>query len=86
MAALFSACPQAVARTVELADRCHFALDELRYEYPKELCPAEMTPLAFVTRLAWDGARKRYPVSVPEKTRRLIEHELQLIGELRYEA
>ena len=32
------------------------------------------------------GARRRYPGGVPDKVRRLLEHELQLIDELRYEA
>ena len=39
MPALFADCPEAVARTVEIAERCNFSLDELRYEYPEELCP-----------------------------------------------
>src|SRR5262249_51654986 len=37
MAALFGRCPQALARTLELAGRCNFSLDSLRYEYPEEL-------------------------------------------------
>ena len=85
MVTLFAACPEAIARTVEVADRCHFSLDELRYEYPEELCPAGMTPISFLTRLTWDGARERYPDGVPDKTRQLIEHELHLIEELKYE-
>jgi len=38
MLALFADCPDAVARTAEVADRCTFSLDELRYDYPEELC------------------------------------------------
>jgi error-prone DNA polymerase len=86
MRALFAAFPQAVARTVEVADRCSFRLDELRYDYPEELCPAGQTPLEHLTRLAWQGARDRYPDGIPEKVRTLIERELSLIAELRYEA
>ena len=86
MAELFGACPEAVARTREIADRCRFSLDELRYEYPAELCPAGMTPIEHLSRLTWDGARERYPDGLPEKVRQLIEHELKLIEELRYEA
>jgi len=86
MAALFAQVPAAVARTVEVADRCTFSLDELRYEYPEELCPPGTTPIEHLTRLAWRGAGKRYPGGIPEKVRRLIEHELVLIEDLRYEA
>ena len=40
MAARFARAPRRVARTLEIADRWTFSLDELRYEYPEELCPA----------------------------------------------
>lgn len=86
MAGLFADCPEAVVRTVEVADRCTFSLDELRYEYPEELCPPGLTPLEHLTRLTWEGASQRYPDGIPDKVRRLIEHELNLIAELRYEA
>lgn len=83
---LFPECPEAVARTVEVADRCAFSLDELRYEYPEELCPPGMTPLEHLSRLTWEGARWRYPKGTPDRIRQLIEHELLLIEELHYEA
>ena len=86
MAALFADCPDAVTRTIEIADRCHFTLDELKYEYPEELCPAGMTPIEHLTRLTWDGAHRRYPRGVPDRVRGLIEHELRLIDELSYAA
>ncbi len=86
MVRIFAECPEAVARTVEVADRCTFSLDELRYEYPEELCPPGLTPLEHLTRLTWDGARWRYPHGLPEKARQLLEHELRLIEELHYEA
>ncbi len=86
LAVQFADCPQALARTVEIADRCHFSLDELRYEYPEELSPPGMTPFEYLTQLAWRGARDRYPQGIPEKIRMLVEHELALIAELRYEA
>jgi len=86
MAALFAACPEAIARTVEVAERCTFSLDELRYEYPHELCPAGTTPIQHLTALTWEGARGHYPHGIPDKVRGLIEYELRLIAELRYEA
>ena len=86
MRALFAACPEAVSRTLEVAGRCSFSLDELRYEYPEELCPTGQSPLAWLTELTWKGASHRYPDGLPDKVRQLIEHELRLIEELRYEA
>ena len=58
----------------------------MRYEYPEELAPPGETLSGYLARLTWAGARRRYPGDVPEKVRRLLEHELQLIAELRYEA
>ncbi|HKA08245.1 MAG TPA: error-prone DNA polymerase [Gemmataceae bacterium] len=86
MRELFADAPDAVTRTKEVADRCSFSLDELRYDYPEELCPAGLTPLQYLTELTWAGARRRYPTGIPDKVRGLIEHELNLIAELRYEA
>ena len=86
IAAAFAAAPDALRRTLEIADRCTFSLDELRYEYPEELVPAGYTPMEYLTHLAWKGAHKRYPDGIPDKVRRLVEHELVLIQELKYEA
>ena len=85
MAALFARAPDTICRTLEIAARVAFSLDELRYEYPEELTPKGVTPIDYLTRLAWAGARTRYPKGIPEKVRRLIEHELRLIEELHYE-
>ena len=86
IAARFAWAPDAVRRTVEIAERCQFSLDELRYEYPEELAPPGRTPMDFLAELAWAGAAQRYQDGVPDKVRGLVEHELLLIGELHYEA
>jgi error-prone DNA polymerase len=86
MAQLFAKYPDAIQRTIEAADRCAFSLDELRYEYPDELCPDGQTPTAYLAELTWAGARQRYPAGIPGKVRQLLERELALIAELRYEA
>lgn len=39
MARLFADHPEAVARTVEIAEACGFCLSQLRYEYPDEPVP-----------------------------------------------
>ncbi len=86
LALLFARYPEALQRTLEIARQTAFSLDELRYEYPEELAPAGQTPMEYLARLAWEGARNRYPDGMPDKVRGLVEHELQLIGELHYEA
>lgn len=83
---LFAAAPDAIRQTVEIAERCRFSLDELKYEYPTELAPPGRTPLEYLTQLVWEGAAERYPGNLPEKVRQQIESELALIGELHYES
>jgi error-prone DNA polymerase len=82
----FAAIPEALRRTLEIAQRCRFSLEELRYDYPAELCPPGETPLSYLTALTWAGARDRYPQGIPPKVQDLLQHELQLIEELGYEA
>ena len=69
MAALFARAPEALAHTREIAERCTFSLDELRYEYPEELAPPGETPSSYLTRLTWAGTGERYPQGVPDKVR-----------------
>ena len=83
---IFAGVPGALRRTMEIADRCTFSLGELRYEYPEELAPTGQTPMQALHRLAWEGAKQRYGMSISEKVRSLLEHELGLIEKLRYEA
>jgi error-prone DNA polymerase len=84
MARLFARYPRAVDRTVRIARRAAFNLDELRYQYPQETCPPGRTPLQHLAELTRRGARRRYPDGVPDKVRDLVEHELKLIEELDY--
>ena len=77
--------PELLAAAVEIASRCTFSLEELRYEYPREIVPEGYTPAAWLRRLTEEGARHRWPEGVPAPTRRAIEHELALIAELEYE-
>jgi error-prone DNA polymerase len=82
----FAALPGAIEEAVEIARRCTFSLDELRYEYPTATVPPGRTPAEHLAHLAWTGARKRYPDGIPEKVAHLVEHELALVAELGYEA
>ncbi len=71
--------------TLAIADSVDFSLDELRYEYPDEIVPVGETPSSYLRRLTEQGMQKRWPGGVPEKVRVLVEHELELIRDLRYE-
>lgn len=86
IASLYANFPEAFERTQEIADRIHFTLDDLRYQYPAELAPKGKTPLQYLKELTWEGAKKRYSDEVPEKVIQLLRHEMRLIEELGYEA
>ena len=83
---VYAAAPAAIERTVTIARCCTFSLDELRYEYPEELAPANLTPYTYLEQLTWQGADTRFPSGIPEKVRNLVHYELGLIKELQYEA
>jgi error-prone DNA polymerase len=72
--------------TLAILERANFSLAELRYEYPYELIPAGETPTTYLRTLTERGCRWRWPEGESAKIRALIEHELKLIAELRYEA
>ncbi len=84
MARLFKLWPEAVARSVEIADRCRFSLDELAYQYPHEVCIPGLTPQQALEKLTWEGATGRYPEGVPEHVEKSLRHELGLIETLGY--
>jgi len=77
---------EALAATVDIACRCTFSLDELRYEYPDELVPAGFTSAAYLRQETYIGAQRRFPSGIPHKVQEQIEHELDLIADLQYEA
>src|SRR3984957_12705449 len=74
-----------LAQTLEIAERCTFKLDELRYEYPEEIVPAGATPSSHLRALTEQGCKERWPGGVPPAVRKNIEHELRLIAELKFE-
>jgi error-prone DNA polymerase len=76
---------EALAASVDIASRCTFSLDELRYEYPDELVPAGFTPEAYLRQETYIGARRRFPSGIPHTVQEQIEHELELIADLQYE-
>ena len=71
--------------TLEVAARCAFSLDEIRYEYPEELVPPGQTPTTHLRALTHAGLARRYPQGVPAAVAATVEHELALIAELAYE-
>ena len=83
MARMFHRHPAAIRRTLEIADRIAFRLDDLRYRYPDETGGGEPAQ-ARLERLSREGMRWRYPEGPPAKITGRVEKELRLIAELDY--
>src|SRR3546814_8001583 len=83
MRRLFAGCEDAVERSLEVAARCRFALDELSYEYPDEPAGESVSPQVELERLAWEGAA-RYLPGLGDRLRDTIRRELELIGRKGY--
>ena len=81
---LFARYPEALARTLEVAKRCRFSLEELKYQYPEERDDPTISPQETLEKLTWEGAEYRYPEGVPESVTASLKHELQLIARLEY--
>jgi hypothetical protein len=84
MARLFSRYSEAVSRTMEIAGRCIFSMDELAYQYPEERTMPGLTPQQALEKLTWEGVTERYPEGLPDEVRPKLEHELRLIERLQY--
>ncbi|MEO5794680.1 MAG: error-prone DNA polymerase [Rhodoferax sp.] len=77
--------PDLLDATLQVAARCDFSLDALRYQYPDEVVPPGETPMGYLRRITYEGAGRRWPQGMAAKEQEQIEHELTLIGDLRFE-
>ena len=81
---LFSSDRAIIARTEEIAARCNFSLRQLRYVYPSEAMPDGTTSSAWLRRLTYEGAARRYGSKLSEAVTTQVDKELALIDELDY--
>ena len=84
MAQWFADQPEAVGRTLEIADACHFSLEELRYCFSEETLPPGHTPMSYLRQLTLEGLSIRYPAGTPADVQKQIERELDLIEKLNF--
>jgi error-prone DNA polymerase len=85
MARLFAPYPAALTRTLEIAARCTFNLDELSYEYPDEITNGE-APQARLERLVQAGLWQRFPNGADTDTLDKVAKELRIIAALGFAA
>ncbi|MEE7489456.1 error-prone DNA polymerase [Methylobacterium oryzae] len=84
MARLFVDHPEALARSVEIAQACDFDLAQLHYEYPDEPVPPGRTPQEYLEEKTWERARWRYAGEIPDAVAATLREELRLIAKMNY--
>lgn len=86
MLALFKEYPEAIASTLEVADKCALSLDLKKTHMPRFPIPPDAgvdTLDAYLDKLAREGFARRYPDPSPELRGRL-EHEIGVIQRMGY--
>ncbi|RZM22119.1 MAG: PHP domain-containing protein, partial [Pedobacter sp.] len=73
---LFRKYPDAIKRTMEIADACQFSLDTLKYLEPEWNSPDGRTADEHLAELTWAGAHKMFKGDIQEKERDQINFEL----------
>lgn len=84
MERLFEKYPDAILQAHVIAEACQFSLNQLQYQYPKEVNSEGRTPQEQLTFLVWKGAGEIYKNNIPDKVSSSIRHELGFIEEKNY--
>lgn len=74
-----------LAASVAIAQQCTFDMSELNYRYPREIVPDGISPSAYLRQLTFEGVRWRWPQGVDDAVIDQINHELELVSDMRYE-
>ena len=69
----------------QIAARCEFSMNELKYQYPAELVPEGYTATGYLRECVEAGISRRFPEGLTATIRATIEKELRLIEEQQYE-
>ena len=85
MRTLFAACPDAVDRTQEIADRCNVEFQFGVTRLPHYPVPEGETALSMLTRLTHEGLRERYPdAKEDDEPWQRLNYELNVISSMGY--
>lgn len=76
MEALFAEFPEALDRTVEIAERCNAEIEFNRLHFPTFTVPGNVTQKAYLIERGREGLRKRYNVRDPERPQDAREQEI----------
>ena len=85
MRTLFAACPDAVDRTQEIADRCNVEFEFGVTRLPHYPVPEGENALSMLTRLTHEGLRERYPdAKETDEPWQRLNYELNVISSMGY--
>ena len=86
----FADAPELMEAWTEIAERCSFSLDTIRYVYPAEALPSGRTQQTWLEELTGAGTARHYAAEIeqegeiPADVRRQLTKELQIIADLDY--
>ena len=95
MIELFRDLPEAIASTVEIADKCNLEMEIGKLHLPDFAVPAGETPDTFMEKLVWEGIKKNYgpaytsaegKVLLPPEIIDRVKYELYVIEKMGYAA
>jgi error-prone DNA polymerase len=81
---LFSDVPEAVNESLMFLGGIDFSMDQLRYEYPEETSAGYPSSQDALAARAWAGAEECYPAGIPDKIRKSLNRELEIVKKKQY--
>jgi error-prone DNA polymerase len=82
MRRLFAEHPEAIERTIAIAQRCRFRLERLTGQFPFFPVPEGKTRQTYLRELVYKGAAERYLTPFSAKVERQLEYELGIIAKM----
>ena len=86
MAESFAEWPEAIATTLEIAERCEVEIELGKLLLPRYPTPDGEEPEAMLQRIATEGLRRRYGDPPPAEALERLEYELSVIEEMGFES
>ena len=81
MAKLFEDCPEAIANTLEISERCNIEFDFGRSKLPDPGVPEGIAPGDHMYREAWEGLTRRLGHEPPEDYKKQFDYECKTIND-----
>jgi error-prone DNA polymerase len=82
MRRLFSRYPDAIARSVEIAQRCTFRLERITGQFPLFAVEEGKTRQSYLRELVYRGAAERYGTPLASEVERQLEYELGMVARM----